>query len=217
MNFGIMGASGKMGKEIIETFQASGHTLVLKVDEGREVTDVRPEVMIDFSSPDALDKTIKICETYSCPLVIGTTGLGEKEMERLKMLSKNVGVVQSYNFSIGINIMLKTLKDISSSLAGWDVEIIEMHHSMKKDKPSGTAIMIKNALSKNVPVHSLRIGGVPGDHKVIFANDGELFEISHRAISRKAFAIGALKAAEWVMNKAPNFYAFSDVMYSKGA
>lgn len=215
MKFGIMGFSGKMGKEIVETFQASGHTFVLKVDDSHEITDDKPEIMIDFSRPEALEKTIKICEKYNCPLIVGTTGLGEREFERLNMLSKNVGVVQSYNFSIGINIMLEALKDISPFLSEWDVEIIEMHHSMKKDKPSGTAIMIRDILKENVPIHSLRIGGLPGDHKAIFANGGEVLEISHRAISRKAFAIGALKAAEWVMNKKPGFYNFSDVMNLK--
>ncbi len=215
MKFGIMGFSGKMGKEIVETFQESNHTLVLKADETHETMDDRPEIMVDFSRPNALDKTVKICETYKCPLVIGTTGLGEKEMERLKTLSKNVGIVQSYNFSIGINAMLEALKGISKSLSGWDVEIIEMHHSLKKDKPSGTAIMIRNLLNDDVPIHSLRIGGLPGDHKVIFANGGEVIEISHRAISRKAFAIGALKAAEWVIDKKPGLYTFSDVMNSR--
>ncbi|MGC8589948.1 4-hydroxy-tetrahydrodipicolinate reductase [Athalassotoga sp.] len=216
MKFGIMGFSGKMGKEIVETFQESGHTPVLKVDDSHEVMDGVPEIMMDFSRPEALDRTLKICETYSCPLVIGTTGFGEKEMAKLKALSKHVGIVQSYNFSIGINVMLEVIKNISPSLSEWDVEIIEMHHSTKKDKPSGTAIMIKDLL-KDAPVHSLRIGGLPGDHKVIFANGGEVLEISHRAISRKAFAIGALKAAEWVMDKKPNFYNFSDVMHSKRA
>jgi 4-hydroxy-tetrahydrodipicolinate reductase len=216
MKFGIIGFSGKMGKEIVETFQESGHIPVLKVDDSHEIMDGIPEIMIDFSRPEALDKTIKICETHSCPLVISTTGLEEKEMAKLKVLSKHVGIVQSYNFSIGINVMLEVIKDISPSLSEWDVEIIEMHHSTKKDKPSGTAIMIKDLL-KEAPVHSLRIGGLPGDHKVIFANGGEVFEISHRAISRKSFAIGALKAAEWVMDKKPNFYTFSDVMHSKKA
>lgn len=216
MKFGIMGFSGKMGKEIVETFQESGYMPVLKVDSGHEVIDDEPDVMIDFSKPEALDKTIKICEKYSCPLVIGTTNLGEKETERLKMLSKDVAVVQSYNFSMGINVMLEMIKDISSSLSEWDVEIIEMHHSTKKDKPSGTAVMMKNALNKDVQVHSLRMGGLPGDHKVIFANSGEVLEISHRAISRKAFAIGAMKAAEWVIDKKAGLYTFKDVIKSKG-
>jgi 4-hydroxy-tetrahydrodipicolinate reductase len=212
MKFGITGFSGKMGKELIEVFQESGHVVVLKIDRDQKIFDDKPDVMLDFSQVDALNKTMDVCREYNCPLVIGTTGFGEKEMEKLRTLSREVAIVQSYNFSIGINIMIDVLKNISPLLTNWDVEIIETHHSMKRDKPSGTAIMMKDALSREVPVHSLRIGGVPGDHKVIFANGGEVLEMSHRAISRKAFAIGVLKAAEWVTGKKSGFYHFSDVI-----
>ncbi|BBJ28616.1 4-hydroxy-tetrahydrodipicolinate reductase [Athalassotoga saccharophila] len=211
MNFGVVG-TGKMGKEIIETFQDAGHKLVLKVNSSGQKMEGVPDVIVDFSRPEALKTTLSICYDHKIPLVIGTTGLGQEEMEELKKASNHFPVVQSYNFSIGINLMLKILSQFSIYLNGWDTEIFEMHHSSKKDKPSGTALMIKNALGREVPIHSLRIGGVYGDHRLIFGNTGEIIEISHRALSRKVFAMGALKSAEWIVGKAPRFYAFDEII-----
>ncbi len=217
MNFGLVGSSGRMGKEIIETFEEAGHLAVLRLDLDGEKIEGTPDVMIDFSRPEALDKTLGACERYGCPLVIGTTALGEKDMKRLKALSEKVPIVQSYNFSIGINVMLGMLEEFSSMMSDWDAEIIETHHNLKKDKPSGTAIMMKKAVKRDIPAHSLRIGGVPGDHSVVFANEGEILEISHRAISRKVFAIGALRAVNWIVGKKPGLYAFGEVIGLKGA
>ncbi len=211
MNFGVVG-TGKMGREIIETFQDVGHKLVLKINSSDQRIDGIPDVIVDFSRPEALVTTLSICRDYKIPLVIGTTGLGQKEMEELKKASIYFPVVQSYNFSIGINLILKMLSQFSIYLNGWDTEICETHHSHKKDKPSGTALMIKNALGRDVPIHSIRIGGVYGDHSVIFGNAGEIIEISHRALSRKVFAMGALKSAEWIIGKAPQFYTFSEIV-----
>jgi 4-hydroxy-tetrahydrodipicolinate reductase len=213
MNFGLVGFSGKMGKVINETFAERDYRMVLKVDGSTRSVDGIPKVIIDFSRPEALPQTIDLCVRYSSPLVIGTTGLDEDEFKKLKELSKVVPIVQSYNFSIGITLMIKMLEEFSSKLSDWDVEIVETHHVHKKDSPSGTAIMLRNAIKNDVKIHSIRIGGIPGDHAVIFANDGEVFEISHRAISRRAFSLGVLRASEWIIDKKPDFYKFSDVIY----
>lgn len=213
MNYALIGYSGRMGKEIIETFSEAGHKLVVKADENGIEESGTPEVVIDFSKPEALKTSIELCKKYSAGLVIGTTALKEEDFDALTELSKTVPVVQSFNFSIGINVLLRILPELSNLVGDWDVEIIETHHRFKKDAPSGTAILLRNALNRDVPTHSIRIGGVPGDHVVIFGNLGETIEIRHRAISRKVFAIGALKAAEFILkNKEPGFYTFSQIL-----
>lgn len=213
MNYALVGYTGRMGKEIIETFSEAGHELVIKVDENNFEEHGIPDVVIDFSKPEALKTTVEICRKYSAGLVIGTTALKKNDFELLKELAKNVPVVQSFNFSIGINVLLKFLPEITKSLEGWDIEIIEAHHRFKKDSPSGTAILLKNSLGRDVPIHSMRIGGLPGDHLIVFGNLGEIIEIKHHAISRKVFAIGALKASEFVLkNKEAGFYTFSQII-----
>lgn len=211
MNFGIIG-TGKMGKEITETFENKGHKLVLKVNTSEQVINGVPDVIIDFSHPSALTKTLSLCHEYKSPLVIGTTGLGEHEMNELRKASNYFPIVQSYNFSIGINLMLKMLSEFSGYFKDWDGEILEIHHSTKKDKPSGTALILKDILKREMPIHSIRVGGVYGDHKVIFGNSGEMIEISHRALSRKAFAIGTLKSAEWIIDRHTGFYTFQQIL-----
>jgi len=122
--------------------------------------------------------------------------------------------VQSFNFSVGIQVLLNLTETVSGFLKDWDVEITETHHRMKKDKPSGTAKMIQKIFKdKNVNVSSLRLGGVPGDHSVEFGGMGETLKITHHAISRRTFAEGILKSAEFVLNKKNGFYSFTDVVF----
>ncbi|SHH38957.1 4-hydroxy-tetrahydrodipicolinate reductase [Thermosipho atlanticus] len=212
MNFGVIGYKGRMGKLILELFQEHNHTPVLLVDKNEIIEKEKPDVIIDFSNKDALETTIYFCKKYSSNLVIGTTALKEEHFKLLKELSENVAVVQSYNFSIGINILLDILEKYSKIFEKWDCEIVETHHSKKKDKPSGTAILLKNTINRNLEIHSLRLGGIPGDHAIFFSNEGELIQFSHRALSRKVFALGALKAAEFVMKKTRGFFTFKDIL-----
>ncbi|MCD6551034.1 4-hydroxy-tetrahydrodipicolinate reductase [Thermotoga sp.] len=213
MKYGIVGYSGRMGQEIQKVFSEKGHELVLRVDVNSEEIKDSPDVIVDFSSPDALPKTVELSRTYKSALVLGTTALKEEHFEMLKDLSKEVPVVQAYNFSIGINVLRRFLSELSKVLSNWDVEIVEAHHRFKKDAPSGTAILLKNALGREAPIHSLRVGGIPGDHTVIFGNVGETIEIKHRAISRTVFAIGALKAAEFLVGRKPGLYSFEEVIF----
>ena len=104
------------------------------------------------------------------------------------------------------------LREFSPLLEGFEAEVIETHHSGKKDAPSGTALMLKDATGRDLPIHSLRVGGVPGDHSIVFANEGEVIEITHRAISRKVFAIGALTAARFCLEHEKGFYSFEEVI-----
>jgi len=211
MKYGLIGSNGRMGKEIIDVF--SDNELVLQMDKDIfEETSV-PEVIIDFSLPEVTDKVIELVREKKASLVIGTTGLSEIQIEKLKILSKKVAVVQSFNFSQGINILKMILRDYSKFLKNWDCEISEIHHNKKLDSPSGTAILLRNEIiHKNVVSHSMRIGGVPGDHSIVFANEGEVLQFKHRAISRKVFALGALKAAQFVLDKKNGFYTFEEVI-----
>lgn len=212
MKYGLIGASGRMGKEIKEVF--SSHELVLEVDEGATRERGEPEVIIDFSNREVLGKTIDFALKYGAGLVVGTTALREKDVATLKELAERVPVVQSYNFSVGINVLKFILREMEPLLRDWDVEMIETHHNKKKDAPSGTAIMLTHELKGETPIHSLRVGGVVGEHAVVFANEGEVLEVTHRAISRKVFALGALKAALFCQAREgePGYHSFEEVV-----
>lgn len=212
IKYGLIGASGKMGREIENVFSDAGHNCVFKFDiDGEQKSDV-PELLIDFSLPIVLEKTIDYIKNFNVPLIIGTTGLSNEQLDNLKILSKKYPVVQSYNFSIGIQLLLRIIESIKNDVQDWDIEIEETHHRFKKDKPSGTAIMIKNLIQREVPISSLRLGNVPGIHTIQFGSLGEILKIEHQALSRRTFADGVLKSAEYIMGKTEGFFSFSDVI-----
>jgi 4-hydroxy-tetrahydrodipicolinate reductase len=215
INYGIIGASGVMGKEIENIFNEAGHACVFKFDLNGKWEFGNPDLLIDFSLPAVFDNTIKFAEKFNIPLITGTTGYKDEQMERLISLSNSIPVVQSYNFSIGVQLLLKCIAAIKDEVKEWDIEIEETHHRFKKDKPSGTAIMIKNALRDDVPVSSLRLGNVPGNHTVYFGGLGDVLILEHRALSRRTFAEGVLKAAGFIINKQKGFYSFTDVINNK--
>lgn len=215
IKYGIIGASGKMGKEIENVFLEAGNECVFKFDIDGEQKIATPELLIDFSLPMVLSKTIDYVRMFNIPLIIGTTGLSSNQLEQLKKLSEVVPVVQSYNFSIGIQLLLRMIEVIKNDVEDWDIEIEEIHHRFKKDKPSGTAIMIKNAMDKEVPISSLRLGNVPGIHTVQFGSLGEILKIEHQALSRRTFADGVLKSAKFILQKQNGFYSFKDVINNK--
>ncbi len=215
MRYGVVGASGRMGQELLKVFAA--HECVYAADvEGVRETGA-PQVVLDFSSPKALPVTIGACERFRAACVVGTTALGDGDLAALRDLATRVPVVQSFNFSQGVTILKMMLRSFAPLLAGWDAEIVETHHNKKKDAPSGTAILLGKAVGRDCPTHSLRLGGVPGDHSVVFANDGEVLELSHRAISRSVFALGALRAAEFALRAKPGYYTFEEVIECRNA
>jgi 4-hydroxy-tetrahydrodipicolinate reductase len=213
IKYGIIGGSGRMGQEIESLLEESGHKCVLKYDILGEWKSENPDVMIDFSLPQAFNSTIGYVKKYKIPLVIGTTGLSVEQLNILKSLSMEFPVVQSYNFSIGIQMLLKCTEMLKENLPDWDIEISETHHRFKKDKPSGTAIMIRNLIGRDVNISSLRLGNVPGDHSVSFGGLGEVIKITHSATSRRTFSEGVLKSILFVMDKKNGLYSFNEVLF----
>ena len=207
--YGIVGSTGRMGQEIMA---AAGGEPCLRVWDAGESCEGEPKVIFDFSSYKVTSRTAELCRAHKSALVIGTTALKEEHMAMLRDLSQSVPVVQSFNFSIGIAIMAMILRDYGPMMADWDAEIAETHHVHKKDAPSGTAIMLGKALGREVPMHSFRLGGMPGDHEAFFTNEGEVLSIKHHAINRAVFAIGAVKAAQFAVTRAPGLYTFEDVL-----
>ena len=216
MKYGLIGASGKLGKEVITVFTEKNNELVFSFDLQGDWKQSNPEIVIDCSLPEAFDKILAFTKEFSVPLIVATTGLTENHLTQLKAYSKHQPVVQSYNFSLGIQILLELTKKVYDKLPDWDVEISETHHRFKKDKPSGTAKMIQNIFGeREVNTTSHRLGNVTGDHTVNFAGLGEVISIQHRALSRRTFAEGIFKSAEFALKKEKGFYSFSDVVFEK--
>jgi len=219
----IVGITGRMGKTLIneigkqKDFNLLGgvslkYTLPdLKIYSS--VTDLlkvlKPQVIIDFSSPNILDSFMK---TPSIPLVIGTTGYTEKEFSSLYELSKTRPVFYSANFSLAVAIMKKTAGQIAKNLPLFTTEIIESHHKTKKDKPSGTALKLAEELKKDTPIHSIRAGKIIGEHEVLFIGDEERLSLKHEAFSRNIFAQGALTAAKFIIFKKNGLYFMEDLL-----
>ena len=212
LKYGIIGRSGRMGREIESVFSQAGHEVVLSSDLAGMECWGKPEVLMDFSSHAALAGTMELCRAHGAALVIGTTALGGEHLAALKTLGGETAVVQSFNFATGVNVLKMVLRDYAPLLADWDMEIEETHHNKKKDAPSGTAILLREAAGRDCPTHSLRLGGVPGDHIAHFANEGEVLSFTHRALSRTVFALGALRAALFAAGAEKGFYTFEDVL-----
>ncbi len=216
MKYGLIGATGRLGKEVVNVFTDHNHELVFAYDLTGEWIQKDPEIIIDASLPEVFNDSVKFVKQFKVPLIIATTGLTEANLKELKKLSENYPVVQSYNFSVGIQVLLQLTKLANEKLPDWDVEISETHHRFKKDKPSGTAKMMQEIFKdKKVNTSSFRLGNVPGDHSISFAGLGEVISLEHRATSRRTFAEGILKSAEFAMKKEKGFYSFTDVVLGK--
>lgn len=193
------------------------------------------DVIIDFSHPSSLSDLLKYAIEKNIALVIGTTGLTNDDMDKIKTASEKIPVFYSANMSLGINVLASILKDITPVLEDtFDIEIVEKHHNKKIDAPSGTAYLLaeainstledkkdyvfdrhlkKEARDKNeIGIHSIRGGTIVGEHTVIFAGCDEVIEIKHSASSKKIFAQGAIKAAKFVYNKENGFYNMEKLM-----
>ena len=195
------------------------------------------DVLIDFSVPRALDAHLAACIAAGKPLLIGTTGLEAAHHEAIDRAAAQIAVLQTGNTSLGVNLLAALVKEAAARLGDdWDIEIVEMHHRHKVDAPSGTALLLGQAAAAgrgidlathmvsgrdgitgarragDIGFAALRGGSVAGDHMVMLASDQERIELSHRAESRVIFARGAIKAAQWLIGKAPGRYTMADVL-----
>ena len=216
IKYGLIGSSGRLGSEVKNVFKDAGHELVFQFDIDGEKLVEKPEILIDCSLPEVFEKSLGYQKTFQTPMVVATTGLSAGQLNQLNELGKNYPVVQSYNYSLGIQVLLKLAEVAYDKLKDWDIEITETHHRFKKDKPSGTAKMIQEVVKdKNINPVSLRLGNVAGDHTIYFGGLGEVLSITHSATSRRTFAEGILKSVEFILEKREGFYSFHDVVFGK--
>jgi 4-hydroxy-tetrahydrodipicolinate reductase len=259
----VAGAAGRMGSRLVSlvrdstaltlagAIEGAGHHL-LGEDAGETagagragvaITDdlstlmERGEVVIDFSSPEATLQHLRTVAHHRRAMVIGTTGFSTAELDEVTMLARQVPCVCSPNMSVGVNLIYKVIGEMAKTLGDdYDIEVIEAHHRLKKDAPSGTALKIAEVLARSVNrdlnqvgvyarkgligerkkgeigIQSVRAGDIVGDHTILFGGMGERIEVTHRASSRDTFARGALRAARWVVRQPPGLYDMMDVL-----
>lgn len=175
------------------------------------------QVAIDFSAPAGTENFVASALKHKKPIVIGTTGLSNDQQAEIQEAAKKIPIVYSPNMSVGVNLLFKLAAMAAKTLGKeYQIEISETHHIHKKDKPSGTAKKIGEIVEKirneKPAIESIREGEVIGDHTIVFGSDMEHLAIMHRAVDRKVFAAGALKAARWIIGKSPGLYTMADVL-----
>ncbi|RUO68930.1 4-hydroxy-tetrahydrodipicolinate reductase [Idiomarina ramblicola] len=255
INVGVFGASGRMGKAVIQALTNDSDAklaaaIVRKNSSsyGQSATENEPvhfisaeelqpdevDVLIDFSLPEALTENLKLAEQYQLPIVVCTTGLNDKQKERLAQAAETVPVLYASNTSIGIALLEQLVGLSSAALPDADIEIFEAHHRHKKDGPSGTAISLGEAAAKGrnqrweqvndgirgegprsddgIGFSVMRAADIVGEHQVTLAVAGERIEIGHRVSDRKIFADGALRAGKWLQEQAPGLYSLQDTL-----
>lgn len=252
----VLGANGRMGRAVVRLVHGAGMKLVAAIgtgDEGRDAGELAgvgalgvvvssdvgalassgAGVVIDFSAPGALASVAKVCASKGIALVSGTTGLDDAAKAALEDASKSAAIMWEPNMSVGVHVLSALVEKAMHALGpSFDVEVVEVHHRLKADAPSGTAIrlgdVVKNARgaryehgregrpgprkADEIGMHAVRGGDVIGDHTVFFFGDGERIELTHRASSRDLFAHGAVRAAGWIAGKKPGRYHLSDLL-----
>lgn len=223
VDFGELAGVGKLGVPISKTWSQ------------------KPDVLIDFTKPEATIKSISAAQKDSVPIVIGTTGLNAEQLRKVSEASKDIPVLHAPNMSLGVNLLFHLVGQVASALGeDYDIEITETHHRFKKDAPSGTAMELARQICQatgrdadeclthgrsgpeaarqtgNIGMHARRQGDVIGEHTVAFSTLGETVELSHKAHSRDIFARGSLRAAAWLAEKKPGLYSMLDVLNIKG-
>ena len=233
----INGYNGKMGQMVLNQIKASqdfkcigGTDVSLSINEITE----KPDVIIDFSTPEASLSILQYAEKNKVPVVIATTGFFDEQTAKIMEYSKTLPIFKSANMSYETNLMIALVSKLAKELTGSDIEIVETHHNKKVDAPSGTALMIADGINealdhemyyeydrhnkraprsqKEIGIHSIRGGTEVGKHTVFFFGDNESLEISHTVTSRAVFANGALKAAKFIINKPAGFYDMKDLV-----
>jgi 4-hydroxy-tetrahydrodipicolinate reductase len=236
----ITGARGRMGQALIACAKHLHELEVIaQIGKGDDLSAAikKCDVVIDFSAHAFTVEVARLCARHKKALVIGTTGHNDTDTLEIRALTKKIPVVWASNFSTGVNTLFWLTRKAAEILGpGFDLEIVEMHHRLKKDAPSGTAKTLAEILAdvrklhlqeaarhgrqgiigerrqSEIGVHAIRGGDVVGDHTVIFANVGERVELTHKASSRDTFANGALRAAQWLVKQKPGLYDMQDVL-----
>lgn len=243
------GCNGKMGQTISGLIAADEEIEIAAgvdaYDEGKNpypvfsaiaACDVAADAIIDFSAAPAVDALIEYSVEKQIPCVLCTTGLSQEQLDKVRKASEKVAILKSANMSLGINMLLKILKDATAILApaGFDIEIVEKHHNLKVDAPSGTAIALADSINaeldksykyvydrsqvrekrskQEIGISAVRGGTIVGDHDVIFAGADEVITFSHRAYSKAVFGKGAIQAAKFLAGKPAGMYDMSDVI-----
>lgn len=236
---GIIGSKGRMGGALQRAIADLGHDYAGGADQGDNVGALaaRSDVLVDFSAPAALHANLGAANEAGIPLVIGTTGLNDADHAAIDNAGADIAVLQTGNTSLGVTLLAHLVELAASRLGDdWDIEIVEMHHRMKVDAPSGTALLLGEAAAQGrniglgansergrdgqtgarregaIGFASLRGGTVTGDHSVIFAGNEERLTLTHNAENRMIFARGAVKAAQWLIGKPAGRYTMRDVL-----
>lgn len=248
----INGCNGKMGQVLsYQIRQDSELQIIAGIDKNPDRFNTvfpvydnifsckeKADVIIDFSKPEALEALLDYAIKTNTPLVIATTGLSVKDMDNLKEAANKIAIFQSANMSVGMNVLIKLAQAAAKIMEdSADIEIVERHHNLKIDAPSGTAYLIANKINDSlkypkeyifgrhsktekrseseIGIHAIRGGTIVGDHTVIFAGGDEVIEMSHSAQSKNIFALGAIKAAKFIAKKEPAFYNMDDLLQNK--
>jgi 4-hydroxy-tetrahydrodipicolinate reductase len=218
----------------VDREEGENRGLEVKEDENIEqlLRERDVDVIVDFTVPDGTMNYLEAARETSTTIVIGTTGFSEEQERRIEEAGEKIPVLKASNFSPSINVMRELVKEASGKLEDYDIEVTETHHNRKRDAPSGTANTFLDGIRKvrgdfeevhgregeqsreevEVGVHAKRAGDIKGTHEVLLAGDEEVLKIRHRSESREVFASGALKAAEWLQDRRPGFYSFSEVL-----
>ena len=218
----LVGVQGRMGKAITAAAaRDTSFSIAAGVDRSDSIAPAieNCDVVIDFSAADATKTICQACAQSRKPLVLGTTGHTPAQSESIAEAARVVPIVFAANFSVGVNVLFALTRRAAELLGtGFDVDVIEMHHRTKKDAPSGTAKRLLEILREvrggadAIPAQSIRAGDIVGEHTVIMAGAGERLELTHRAASRETFAVGALRAARWVIDQPPGLYRMENVL-----
>ena len=210
----------------------SGNGLAFPTYSDVSNCDRDADVVVDASVVEAVPALLDFGVRRQLPLVICTTGLSQELLEDIRKASEKVAVIQSANMSLGVNLLVDMVQKAAKLLTGFDIEIIEKHHSQKVDAPSGTALLLANAINADkhmeyvydrskerhkrgqneIGIHAIRGGTIVGEHSVIFAGRDEVIEFKHQALSKEVFAVGALKAARFIKDKPPGLYTMQNII-----
>ncbi len=216
----LIGAAGRMGKSVLDLVQSDREIEIAArcdLGDGIEPAMTNCDAAIDFSQADSIDEICRAALKYGKPLVVGTTGHSQQQHKTIEETAHSIPIILASNFSVGVNVLFWLTQKAAEFLGpDFNPKIVETHHKMKKDAPSGTAKTLADILKAvrdgEISTQSIREGDVVGEHTVIFGGPGESLELTHRAANRGIFARGALRAAKWIINKPPGLYSMQDVL-----